>query len=111
CTNYALLGDVNGNTYVNASGASGQIVFRINNSGFGNPGAIVVANNGKVTVGNLNVAGQNALSTANRGGALVVTNTLTSSTGPAVVATTNSDGAAIKGISTPAFGAANDVGI
>jgi len=32
CTNYALLGDASGGTYINASGSSSTIHFRINNS-------------------------------------------------------------------------------
>ena len=106
CTNYALTGGFNGDTYIN-SGGTASIHFRSNNNelatidNFGNVNVI-----GQSGGGNLTVAGQATISTANSGGALNVTNTLTSGTAPAVVGTTNSSGAnGIKGIISATSGA------
>ncbi len=44
CTNYALLGDINGNTYINAP--DGEIAFRIGNV----TNAMTISNNGNVTI-------------------------------------------------------------
>jgi hypothetical protein len=106
CTNYALIGGPVGDTYVNSSGTA-KIHFRSNNNelatidNFGNVNVI-----GQSGGGNLTVAGQATISTANSNGALNVTNTLTSGTAPAVVGTTNSSGAnGIKGIITATSGA------
>ncbi|MGP0071789.1 MAG: hypothetical protein ACLPWF_07640 [Bryobacteraceae bacterium] len=75
CTNYALIGDRTGGTYVNSSGTA-TIHFRSNNNEL-----VTIDNSGNVDVigqnggGKLTVAGQTKISTANSGGALVVTNT------------------------------------
>jgi hypothetical protein len=75
CTNYALLGGANGSTYIN-SGGTATIHFRSNNNEL-----VTIDNSGNVDVigqnggGKLTVAGQTKISTANSGGALVVTNT------------------------------------
>jgi hypothetical protein len=75
CTNYALLGDRTGGTYINSSGTA-TIHFRSNNNEL-----VTIDNSGNVDVigqnggGKLTVAGQTKISTANSGGALVVTNT------------------------------------
>jgi hypothetical protein len=55
CSNYTLLGDGAGNTYINSS-STGDIYFRNNNDGsYGNQGIMVINSNGSVTIGDLDV--------------------------------------------------------
>ncbi len=52
CGNYTLMGDLNGGTYLNASGTVGKILFRVNNV---TPTPMILNNNGSVTITTLDV--------------------------------------------------------